>query len=189
MQLQVLRKTFTDQSTIGELLVNGQFECFTLEDVVRPEKIFGETAIPDGSYRVVVTMSPRFKRRLPLLVDVPGYTGVRIHPGNTKRDTLGCLLVGQGKARDAITGSQAAFAKLMEKIEKAALTEEVIIELVNDGVPTGAAAGASLAGTRGATRGAGRGAPRGATRDGTRVATRGGARSGAPSARPVPTPI
>jgi hypothetical protein len=173
MQLQVLRKTFTGQSTIGELLVDGQFECFTLEDVVRPEKIFGETAIPDGSYRVVVTMSPRFKRRLPLLVDVPGYTGVRIHPGNTRRDTLGCLLVGRGKAKDVISGSQVAFAALLQKIEKAALTEEVIIELVNEGSPIGAVAGRA---TRGGARGATRSVVRAAGT--TRLAS-----------RPVPTPI
>lgn len=176
MQLQVLRKSFTDQSTIGELLVDGRFECFTLEDVVRPEKIFGETAIPDGRYRVVVTMSPRFKRRLPLLVDVPGYTGVRIHPGNTSRDTLGCLLVGRGKAKDTITGSQVAFAALMQKIEKAALAEEVIIELVNDGMPLDAVVPRA---TRGGARGAGSAASRPARGGGaTRV-----------SSRPVPTPI
>ena len=178
MLLQVLRKTFTEESTIGELLVDGQFECFTLEDMVRPDKIFGETAIPDGSYRVVVTMSPKFGRRLPLLVDVPGYTGVRIHPGNTKRDTLGCLLVGRGKAKDAISGSRLAFGTLFAKIEKAALTEEVIIDIVNEAAPVGAVI-ATRGGTRGATRSATRGATGSATRGG------GGSRVG----RPVPTPI
>ena len=176
MLMQVLRKTFTDQSTIGELLVDGAFECFTLEDVVRPgEKIFGETAIPDGTYRVVVTMSPKFGVRLPLLVDVPGYSGVRIHPGNTKRDTLGCLLVGTGKARDAISGSRAAFQVLMKKIEKAALTEEVLIDFVNEGVPLEAAAVA-----RGASRGASRSA-----RSGRAAAPRRRPAGG----RPAPTPI
>lgn len=180
MLMQVLRKTFTDQSTIGEMLVDGAFECFTLEDVVRPgQKIFGETAIPDGTYRVVVTMSPKFGVRLPLLVDVPGYTGVRIHPGNTKRDTLGCVLVGNGKARDAISGSRAAFEVLMKKIEKAALTEEVLIDIVNEAAPVAAAPV-----TRGATRGASRGAPGSSPRSKAAAAPR--ARR---AKRPMPTPI
>lgn len=146
MQLKVLRQTYTTNSTIGSLFVDGQFECFTLEDVVRPTKIYGETAIPAGRYRVVVTFSPAFKRRLPLLVDVPQYSGVRIHPGNTKRDTLGCLLVGQGKGADVISASRAAFDALLPKIEKAALKEEVIIEIVDGGTPVGAVATRSRSG-------------------------------------------
>lgn len=146
MQLKVLRQQYTTQSTIGSLFIDGRFECFTLEDMVRPTKVFGETAIPAGRYRVVVTFSPTFKRRLPLLVDVPQYSGVRIHPGNTKRDTLGCLLVGQGKAVDAISASRAAFAALMPKIEAAAAKEEVILEVVDGGTPVGAVATRSRSG-------------------------------------------
>ena len=148
MQLKVLRQEFSDDSTIGQLMVDGRFECYTLEDRVRPEKIYGETAIPTGTYRVVVTFSPAFKRRLPLLVDVPGYTGVRIHAGNTKKDTLGCLLVGQSKSRDFIGASRAAFDALMPKIEAAAQSEEVLIEVVNEGTPPGMPA------TRSRSRGA-----------------------------------
>src|SRR3972149_10690167 len=96
MELLLQRKIFTDKSTIGELFVDGVFECFTLEDVVRDdEKIKKVTAIPDGIYTVLVTWSPRFKRQLPLLIDVPGFDGIRIHPGNTADDTEGCLLVGE----------------------------------------------------------------------------------------------
>ena len=149
MELTVLRQVFTSNSTIGQLLVNGRPECFTLEDVVRPSKIYGETAIPSGTYRLVVTHSPRFKVRLPLLVDVPGYSGVRIHPGNTKADTLGCLLVGQSKSVDSIGASRAAFAALMTKIEAAAQVEEVLIKLVDDRAAAGTATRSRSAGGAG----------------------------------------
>ncbi len=102
MQLQLIRKVFTDQSTIGELFVNGAFECFTLEDKVRPVKIKRETAIPAGTYEVAVTFSNKFQKFLPLLLDVPNFDGIRIHTGNTAKDTLGCILVGQGKGVDSI---------------------------------------------------------------------------------------
>jgi uncharacterized protein DUF5675 len=106
MQLQLIRKIFTDKSTIGELSVNGAFECFTLEDKVRPVKIKGETAIPAGTYEVAVTFSNKFQKFLPLLMDVPNFDGIRIHTGNTPEDTLGCILVGQGKGADSITSSR-----------------------------------------------------------------------------------
>jgi hypothetical protein len=97
VELRLTRKEFTDRSTIGELHVNGVFECFTLEDTVRPVKIKGETAIPEGRYEVVVNFSERFQRPLPLLLNVPNFEGVRIHPGNTDKDTEGCILVGWTK--------------------------------------------------------------------------------------------
>ena len=68
MDLQLIRKEFTQRSTIGELSVDGQFECYTLEDMVRPVKIKGMTAIPAGAYEVVVTFSARFQRLLPDLL-------------------------------------------------------------------------------------------------------------------------
>lgn len=112
MNLKLKRTEFTDKSTIGELSIDNQFFCYTLEDVVREEKIKNETAIPAGEYEVTVTYSPRFKRYLPLLIDVPNFSGVRIHPGNTDRDTEGCILVGTTKGEDFIGNSRAAFNKL-----------------------------------------------------------------------------
>ena len=130
MDLKVLRKELTPRSTIGELHVDGQFECFTLEDAVRPVKIKGVTAIPAGIYEVVINFSQRFQRPLPLLLNVPNFDGVRIHAGNTDADTEGCLLVGKSKSADFIGNSRAAFGVLFAKIEKAAAREKIFIELV-----------------------------------------------------------
>ncbi len=94
------------------------WECYTLEDVERlGPKINGQTAIPTGLYKVIITMSPRFGRLLPLLVDVPGFDGIRIHPGNTADDTHGCLLVGQTKTEDSIGNSRAAFNHLYLQLQ------------------------------------------------------------------------
>jgi hypothetical protein len=119
MKLDLKRERFSEHSTIGSLFVNGEFECYTLEDVVRDHKIPGETAIPEGTYQVIITFSPRFKRPLPLLVDVPNYSGVRIHPGNTDRDTEGCILVGISRGKDIIGGSRVAFSRLFGKVTNA----------------------------------------------------------------------
>lgn len=132
--MRLVRKELTNNSTIGELSVNGKFECFTLEDRVRPVKIKGETAIPLGAYEVVVTFSNRFKKPLPLFLDVPGFEGIRIHPGNTKKDTEGCILVGQTKSKDMVGKSRAAFDILFAKIKAAAQKEKIFIEIVNDEV-------------------------------------------------------
>lgn len=134
MEMKLVRKELTNNSTIGELSVNGKFECFTLEDRVRPVKIKGETAIPLGAYEVVVTFSNRFKKPLPLFLNVPGFEGVRIHPGNTKKDTEGCILVGQTKSKDMVGKSRAAFDILFAKIKAAAQKEKIFIEIVNEEV-------------------------------------------------------
>ena len=109
------------ECTIGELMVDGEHECYTLEDVVRPDgqKIFGETAIPYGRYRVVVTFSNRFQRELPLLLSVPDFDGIRIHPGNTAANTAGCLLVGRHHTGSSVTDSRLAFEPLFAKIRYA----------------------------------------------------------------------
>lgn len=128
MKLTVRRTIFSDASTIGELDIDGALECFTLEDVVRADgvKVYGETAIPAGHYDVELTMSPRFGRVLPLLINVKNFVGVRIHPGNSARDTEGCILVGRGHSRDWITDSRAAFTSLFLKLEAAVARRERI---------------------------------------------------------------
>lgn len=119
MELLLKRKIKSKFSTIGELFVNGVFECYTLEDVEREVKIPAETAIAKGTYRIVVTPSNRFKRDLPLLLKVPNFEGVRIHSGNNNHNTEGCILVGQTKDVDYIGQSRFAFEKLFDKIKSA----------------------------------------------------------------------
>ena len=129
MKIEITRKHFLPTCTIGELSVDGEMLCMTIEDKVRQIagepvsawKIAGVTAIPVGTYPVQITMSNRFKKPLPLLVGVEGFDGVRIHTGNTSEDTEGCIIVGStwdGKS-DFIGGSRAAFDKLFAGIQSA----------------------------------------------------------------------
>ena len=114
MRLYCLRQSYTATTTIGVLLVEDKQYCFTLEDRIQAPgfKMPGKTAIPTGHYHVVLTMSDRFRRLTPELLDVPGFTGIRMHGGNTEADTTGCLLVAfhlidnstiQGTAEAALT--------------------------------------------------------------------------------------
>jgi len=130
MNLRLLRKTFSDVSTIGELSVDGKPECFTLEDKVRAVKIRGETAIPAGIYEVTITFSEKFKKPLPLLLNVPNFAGIRIHSGNTAANTEGCILVGTTQGKDHVGSSRVAFAALFAKIEAALKKEKIFIEVV-----------------------------------------------------------
>lgn len=116
MELFLKRTVKTDKSTIGEMSVGDVFECYILEDVERDVKIKGKTAIPKGRYKVEITMSARFKKLLPILVGVPNFEGVRIHPGNTAEDTEGCLLPGTSKGVDFVGSSKIAFGHLFDKI-------------------------------------------------------------------------
>jgi hypothetical protein len=119
LKLLIKRTIFYSDCTIGELYANGQFECYTLEDVPRTEKVYGQTAIPIGKYRVVIDYSNRFKRPMPHLLQVPQFEGVRIHPGNTHADTEGCILVGRKVNGHSIEESRLAFNSLFPKIEAA----------------------------------------------------------------------
>ncbi len=128
MELVLTRKWLTDNSTIGELAVNGQFECFILEDhfPIPYVKVFGETCIPLGRYQVIVNHSPRFNMDMPLLCNVPGFEGVRIHPGNDAADTEGCLLTGQTRGVDVVNQSRAAWYALFPKIQQAIANGETV---------------------------------------------------------------
>lgn len=116
MQLTLQRKYYTPSSTIGELSIDERFECYILEDPVRPQKIPGETAIPAGTYNITISRSPKFRRDLPLVEDVPGFEGIRIHPGNTPADTEGCLIPGRTRATDYVGESKSAFDSLLSKL-------------------------------------------------------------------------
>lgn len=120
---------------MGILLVDGQVFCFTLEDVARPDgvKIDDETAIPSGEYRVTIDHSTRFDRDMPHVLDVPYFEGIRIHPGNTDKNTSGCVLVGFNHGPDVIWDSKPAFDALFAKL-KAAFDkqEQITLAVVND---------------------------------------------------------
>lgn len=125
MKIEVKRIHFDPDYTIGELRIEGVRHCFTLEDTVREKegvsvadwKIPGKTAIPEGRYEVKVSYSNRFKRHLPILLNVPGFVGIRIHPGNSSKDTEGCILVGDNwGGGDFIGNSRHAFQSLFNKI-------------------------------------------------------------------------
>ncbi|HEX6184251.1 MAG TPA: DUF5675 family protein [Pyrinomonadaceae bacterium] len=145
MDLKLVRKIFTEQSTVGELSVDGRFECFTLEDKVRPVKVHGETAIPEGIYEVIINFSPRFKRQLPRLLNVAGFEGILIHPGNKAADTDGCILVGTTKSKDFVGNSRVAFKALFDKLVAGGKKGKIHIEVV--GKPGGNVVAANAAGT------------------------------------------
>ena len=117
--IKLVRKARMDKYTIGVLIIDGRKFCDTLEDKVRDlidkngdgdfddqgeGKVYAETAIPAGTYDIVVTKSSTFKRELPLLLNVPGFSGIRIHSGNTAEHSKGCILVGNNTAIGKVTG-------------------------------------------------------------------------------------
>lgn len=106
MKIVVKRFYKGDNYTTGWLYIDGKLICETIEDrdrgltqdmpldEIKKKKVYSHTAIPTGTYKVVVNNSPKFKRNLPRLLNVPGFDGILIHRGNTHHDTAGCLLVG-----------------------------------------------------------------------------------------------
>jgi Family of unknown function (DUF5675) len=129
MKLELRRQVLELDYTLGELFVNGEHFCYTVEDTVRPDdaaKIMGRTAIPYGTYKVIMTMSNRFKVVMPLLCNVRGFEGVRIHSGNTSADTEGCLILGYVKTANGVAQSRVACAALYDLIEKADACEITI---------------------------------------------------------------
>jgi hypothetical protein len=132
MEMTLQRLPSDDRRTHGDLFIDGEWECYTLEDPVRDEKIKGRTAIPAGRYQITMEHSPRFGPDTLTVNDVPNFTGVRIHAGNTEADTEGCPLVGQLRLETGIGRSKAALDALKPKV-KAALDngDEVWLEIVN----------------------------------------------------------
>ena len=128
MKLLLKRIALKEKYTIGKLYIDGVAFCETLEDRVidtdksgrfegDEKKTYGETAIPYGTYKVTITLSPRFRRWLPLLHDVPNFEGVRIHRGNTPEDTHGCILVGQNKIKGQVVNSAYTEIELMKRLK------------------------------------------------------------------------
>ena len=119
IKLLVKREFFAETYTIGKLYVDGVYFCDTLENPVRPEgiKIPNETAIPYGTYEVIVNFSPKFKRILPRLLNVPMFDGILIHRGNSVKDTSGCILVGENKVKGMVLNSTPYEEKLVELLK------------------------------------------------------------------------
>ena len=132
MKLDLIRKEFTTISTIGDLLIDGKFYCYTLEDMYREKKKKGVTAIPYGTYEVVINFSNRFQKPMPLLLSVPGFDGIRIHNGNTADHTDGCILVGFTKGKDFIGNSKSAFTQFMPKLQAGLKVGKVLIEIIRE---------------------------------------------------------
>lgn len=124
MKIKLIRKYFKDTYTIGKLYVDGRYFCDVIEDKDRglynsmgsgeilATKRYCETAIPYGTYKVKITYSPKYKRNMPLLLDVNGFEGIRIHSGNTAKDSCGCLIVGKNTKVGMVTDSRATYSKL-----------------------------------------------------------------------------
>ena len=138
MKLTLKRIALRPTYTIGRLYIDGEYFCDTCEDKVRDtnkngvfdeeKKVYGETAIPYGTYTIILSMSNRFKRVLPLLLDVPDFDGIRIHSGNTSKDSLGCILVGENKQVGKVMNSRKTENKLMQILN--ATNEDIEIEIV-----------------------------------------------------------
>ena len=125
MNLLLERDILKPDFSLGRLYVNNKQYCYTCEDTDRHletnpgGKVYGKTAIPRGLYKVIVSFSHHFNKPLPELLDVPGYSGVRIHGGNTAADTLGCVLVGRNRTANGVAGCADVVASLIELIDDA----------------------------------------------------------------------
>ena len=128
MEILVKRLYKTSAYTIGKMYIDGQYLCDTVEDCDRGlkqsmtpqqiavQKVYGKTAIPAGRYKVTLTFSNKFKRVLPLVNDVIGFLGIRIHAGNTADDSLGCIIVGENKIKGGVVNSKVTLERLMAKL-------------------------------------------------------------------------
>lgn len=136
MKLKDDRAWRKDTYTIGKFFVNGIRHSESLEDKDRglnssmskaeiiSRKVYGKTAIPTGTYKVVLSVSPKFKNRawaakygglVPEILNVPGFEGIRIHPGTDENSTSGCILVGENKVKGGLVNSTKKYYELMDK--------------------------------------------------------------------------
>lgn len=145
MKLTLKRKFLSGKYTVGDLFIDGKFFCNTIEDKVRelpaacpytPQgqsckcegKIYAETAIPAGTYKVTMEHSPRFKRKLPLLHNVPHFIGILIHSGNDESASAGCLIVGNNTVKGKVTESRVTSDKLNTILSK---ETQITIKIIN----------------------------------------------------------
>lgn len=142
MRIELVRIAFKDTYTIGKLYVDGKYFSDVIEDKDRgldssmteseilKNKVKGQTAIPTGHYVINITYSPKYKRMMPLLLDVKGFSGIRIHSGNTAKDTEGCLIVGKNKKVGMVLESRDTYKRLFKMMEG---QEEITIDITRKG--------------------------------------------------------
>lgn len=129
MKLNLKRDLLNNSYTLGQLFIDDKFFCYTVEDVIRDKnndgdlkdegesKVYGKTAIPKGKYNIVLSMSNRFKKIMPEILNVPEFSGIRIHSGNTALDTEGCIIVGTVRTSNGVGLSRDCFKRLMERLK------------------------------------------------------------------------
>ena len=142
MKIELVRIAFKETYTIGKLYVDGKYFCDVLEDKDRgldssmteseilKKKVKGQTAIPTGHYVINITYSLKYKRMMPLLLDVKGFSGIRIHSGNSSKDTEGCLLVGKNKKVGMVLESRDTYQRLYKMMEG---QKEITIDITRKG--------------------------------------------------------
>ena len=143
MKILVKRIAKRPTYTIGKMYLDGKYFCDTLEDTdrnisqstpldtIKKVKLPNNTAIPTGTYKVIVNVSPKFKRLLPRLLNIPGFDGVLIHRGNTDKDTSGCILIGENKVVGKVINSTCYETKLVSILNKAQDNKEgITIEII-----------------------------------------------------------
>lgn len=140
MNIKIIRRYKKDNYTIGDLYLNGEWYCNTLEDTDRGltdnmdladimnTKVYGRTAIPTGKYQVTITYSPKFRTKLPLINAVKGFTAIRIHSGNTHQHTSGCILVGFNTIKGQLTNSKNCLIKLNSILMNT--EEDIILDII-----------------------------------------------------------
>ncbi len=141
MNITLNRIAKKSKYTIGKLYIDGEYFCDTIEDTdrgltqtmtdaqIKSKKVHGQTAIPTGTYKVIISYSNKFKRQMPLLLNVPGFLGIRIHSGNTEKDTEGCLIVGKNKVVGKVIESKDTYNKLFSMLCEANKKEAIKITI------------------------------------------------------------
>jgi hypothetical protein len=144
MKLLLKRKFKSETYTVGDLFIDGKFFCNTIEDRVRllpktcpdmpkgisckcREKVYAQTAIPAGTYRITMEISPKFGRVLPRLHNVPHFIGILIHSGNTEKDSAGCIIVGDNTQKGKVLNSRATSDRLNVLLGK---EKDITIEII-----------------------------------------------------------
>lgn len=142
MNIQLKRIAKKETYTIGKLYLDGVYFCDTIEDKdrglnqtmsindIKKKKVYGETAIPTGTYKLVIDYSNRFKKNMAHILNVPGYEGIRIHTGNSAKDSLGCIIVGKNKVVGKVVESRNTYNQLFPILQKAFKEGEIKITVL-----------------------------------------------------------